>query len=326
MADNKLIDLNGLSEFYAKLKSTKKTMVVCGDSWSNQKTHPDWPGKVANQLNLHLENQAISGTGWVVGTTFKNQLENATSASDEVAYVFGIGGINDCIAGYGYDVITSSISSFIYAAKSKYPNARIVILPMQTPRNTHSAFGKAYKLSAVLGRNTSQRGVSLLNFTGLLMASTLWDDDGLHPSTYGMEVFTSAILSALNGNSTIPWFQAEAFVKNNITTSFTASRNYFYIENGCIRLDSPQINFTTTSETAVGKTVAIASPSNLLGNCIKNTVVLPAQLDDSVSCICRLNSNALTLYPSTETLPAGAHIVHICSGSFAPVNLGDYPF
>lgn len=325
MADNKLIDLNGLTEFYAKLKATKKTMVVCGDSWSNQTTHPDWPGRVAKQLNLKLENKAISGTGWNVGTTFKEQLAEATSASDDVAYVFGIGGINDCIAGYGYDTITTAITSFINSAKSKYPNARIVILPMQTPRNTHSSFAKAYKLSAVLGRNVSQRGVAILNFTGLLMASTLWDDEGLHPSTYGMEVFTSAILSAINGNSTIPWFQAEAFVKNAITKSVPAARNYFYIENGCIRLDSPQIDFTTTSETKVGASIAIASPSSLLANCIKNTVVLPAQLDDSVSCICRLNLNALTLYPSTETLPAGTHTVHVCSGSFAPVNLGDYP-
>ena len=178
-----------------------KYMVVIGDSFSagEQTGTPFWHHYVALQLGLQVQNQAVSGAGFIAGTTFQTQVNtlpsNITSDNVEVVYVFG--GLNDLrMSNFNGSAFQNALTAFAETLNNRLPNVRVVVYGP----NSFPALHENHKTAALyMGHVFSRTGWEYHN----VMFEWNWLNDFFgtndHPSSSGSARIASTFLG--NGST-----------------------------------------------------------------------------------------------------------------------------
>jgi hypothetical protein len=173
-----------------------KYMVVIGDSFSagSQTGTPFWHHYVGLQLGLQVQNQAVSGAGFIVGTTFQTQVNtlpsNLTSDNVEVVYVFG--GLNDLRASnFNGSAFQNALTAFAETLNNRLPNVRVVVYGP----NSFPTLHENHKTAALyMGHIFSRTGWEYHN----VMFEWNWLNDFFgandHPSSSGSARIASTFL------------------------------------------------------------------------------------------------------------------------------------
>lgn len=195
-----------IDEINTRLDSAKY-MVVIGDSFSagSQTGTPFWHEIVGHQTGLQVQNQAVSGAGFIAGTTFQTQVNtlpaNITSSNVEVVYVFG--GLNDLRASnFNQQAFSNALESFATTLKSRLPNVRVRVFGPNSFPSLHAN----HKVAALyMGHIFSREGWEYHNvmFEWNWLNGFFKSND--HPSTEGSARIASSFLG--NGDTAPISFQ-----------------------------------------------------------------------------------------------------------------------
>lgn len=172
----------------------KKRVILIGDSYSEGYT-PDgnvtsWSDIVTSSIkNVDFINLRIGGSGFVNGTTFLQQLQNANIQDHEtIDEIYVVGGYNDIY--YTPGVIESAIKTFSDYVSINFVNAKVYIGFCGNYINDSSNVSKfgivyyAYKNSCLNSTNLNY----IDNLQYVLLNSTYFSSDGFHPNSTGQKV------------------------------------------------------------------------------------------------------------------------------------------
>lgn len=189
---------------YLQIPVTQDTLIAIGDSYFEgfRTTNPATDSmivKAAQKLNLKCNNYAVGGSGFITGTTFLQQLQQANSATTDktkIKYVVIGGGRNDAYNKLREDDVATALTY----AKTNFPYSKIVFIPMMFD-NTWPIRddGQKYGVMCAGGRNANVLTVKDAPAWGLYYSSGMTD---IHPNTEGSEIYAQYIANAIQTNAT----------------------------------------------------------------------------------------------------------------------------
>lgn len=214
---------------FVNTKSGSGIGVFIGDSYSDRTTGytKALPDIIGENLKLSsVRNYAVGGAGYVngIGTNqhFGGQLNRAISdmsdsEKNQTSYVFILGGQND----YAADIsqLLAQYSTIFANAKTAFPNAQIVVLPLWYNRalsaeNT-TRFTLLYYYAFANGCKTDS-----LSWNYLINPTFTFMDDGIHPTQTTLNVLGGMISSlVLGGNPRVPAYNGAFTKQANISAS-----------------------------------------------------------------------------------------------------------
>lgn len=189
---------------YVQTPVTQDTLIAIGDSYFEgyRTTNPTTDSmivKAAQKLGLKCNNFAIGGSGFITGTTFLQQLQQANSATTDktkIKYVVIGGGRNDA-----YNLKESDVATALIYAKTNFPYSKIVFIPMMFDNTWPTRDdGQKYGVMCAGGRNANVLTVKDAPSWGLYYASGMID---IHPNTEGSEIYAQYITTAIENNMSI---------------------------------------------------------------------------------------------------------------------------
>lgn len=189
---------------YVQIPATQDTLIAIGDSYFEgfRTTNPTTDSmivKAAKKLGLKCNNYAIGGSGFITGTTFLQQLQQANSATTDktkIKYVVIGGGRNDA-----YNTLKESdvVAALTYA-KTNFPYSKIVFIPMMYDNTWPTRDdGQKYGIMCAGGRNANVLTVKDAPSWGLYYHTGMTD---IHPNTEGSEIYAQYIATAIQTNAT----------------------------------------------------------------------------------------------------------------------------
>lgn len=177
----------------------KKRVILIGDSYSEGYT-PDgnvtsWSDMVISSLTkIDFINLRLGGSGFVNGTTFLKQLQDATILDhDTIDEIYVIGGYNDIY--HPLNVIESAIKTFSDYVAINYINAKVYVGFCGNYVKDSANFSKlgtvyyAYKNSCLYSTNLNY----VDNLQYALLNATYFSSDGYHPNSTGQKVLAGYI-------------------------------------------------------------------------------------------------------------------------------------
>lgn len=280
-----------------------KYMVVIGDSFSagSQTGQPFWHSIVANQLGLVVQNQAVSGSGFVTGTTFQTQVNTLPNniTSDNVGVVYVLGGLNDLRASnYNESAFSNALSSFVTTLKTRLPNVRVVVYGP----NSFPVLHANHKSAALhMGNIFCGAGWEYHN----IMFEWNWLNgffkSNNHPSTNGSARIANTILS---GGHTAPIVYVPGSQESPIGTAQIVSTD------GATTIPLTSINYSKgsghdwfiTFQIAASYYTQLNSKSQWRLNIPNNPVLYPVALFGNLFLDCRLvqGNTVVPMWASSE--------------------------
>ena len=124
---------------YVQIPAAQDTLIAIGDSYFEgfRTTNPTTDSmivKAAQKLGLKCNNYAVGGGGFITGTTFLHQLQQANSTTTDktkIKYVVIGGGRNDA-----YNKLKENdVATALTYAKTNFPYSKIVFIPMMYDNN-----------------------------------------------------------------------------------------------------------------------------------------------------------------------------------------------
>lgn len=189
---------------YLQIPITQDTLIAIGDSYFEgfRTTNPTTDSmivKAAQKLGLKCNNYAVGGSGFITGTTFLQQLQqanNATTDKTKIKYVVIGGGRNDAYNKLKENDVTTAL---IYA-KTNFPYSKIVFIPMMFDNTWPTRDdGQKYGVMCAGGRNANVLTVKDAPSWGLYYYTGMTD---IHPNTQGSEAYAQYIATAIQTNAT----------------------------------------------------------------------------------------------------------------------------
>lgn len=185
-----------------------------GDSYANSSNsvNPDgtdatkWPTQLRNIIgnDYQVKNYAVTGAGFnVSGKTFTNQINNAYSASsidnDNVAIIIIGGGRNDIAT---TDQMKSYADATFSNARSKFPKARIIAVPMLWHNAGMDMYGR--QKAAGVAEAAAENGVENVDWawTWNIGNDSNFSSGDIHPNANGSAVIASYMAAAIRGTYT----------------------------------------------------------------------------------------------------------------------------
>ena len=209
-------------------------LVIFGDSW----VAPNIPNSVngyigntlATTLGMTQSNFAAAGAGWGrAGNLVSTQV---TSASDQLTadekadtrLVIGLAGLND----YGNNVTASAviqaIRQFSTSCASMFPNAKIMIVPMNWGYNGLDVVARKYIDDVMRGLQVGMEAGSVIipgAWSWLLGFHHLFQNSA-HPNSAGYDVIIRQLLNVLGGAPIISTLYSETLDVQTLGTGFSA--------------------------------------------------------------------------------------------------------
>lgn len=189
---------------YVKIPAAQDTLIAIGDSYFEgfRTTTPTTDSmiiKAAQKLSLKCNNYATGGSGFITGTTFLQQLQQANSATTDktkIKYVVIGGGRNDA-----YNKLKENdVATTLTYAKTNFPYSKIVFIPMMYDNTWPTREdGQKYGVMCAGGRNANVLTVKDAPSWGLYYYSGMTD---IHPNTEGSEIYAQYIATAIQTNAT----------------------------------------------------------------------------------------------------------------------------
>lgn len=190
---------------YVQTPVTQDTLIAIGDSYFEgfRTTNPATDSmivKAAQKLGLKCNNYATGGSGFITGTTFLQQLQQANSATTDktkIKYVVIGGGRNDA-----YNTLKESdVATALTYAKNNFPYSKIVFIPMLYDNTWPTRDdGQKYGVMCAGGRNANVLTVKDAPSWGLYYYTGMTD---IHPNTAGSEIYAQYIATAIQTNATV---------------------------------------------------------------------------------------------------------------------------
>lgn len=187
---------------YVQIPVTQDTLIAIGDSYFEgfRTTNPATDSmivKAAQKLGLKCNNYAVGGGGFITGTTFLQQLQQANSATADktkIKYVVIGGGRNDA-----YNILKENdVATALTYAKTNFPYSKIVFIPMLFDNTWPTRNdGQKYGVMCAGGRNANVLTVKDAPSWGLYYANGMTD---IHPNTEGSAIYAQYIATAIENN------------------------------------------------------------------------------------------------------------------------------
>lgn len=211
--------------------ATPNIIVTMGDSYADGSGANKWPNKLINMLpGWTLRNYAVSGAGWnVSGKLFIDQLNtaiaDATLNKNQVGIVLVAGGRNDIMDA---NTAKTRTVAFVSLARAKFPNARIMVVPMLWHEKAMNGAGRV-KASGVLA-GAAEAGAESINWawTWNMGNTSNFPSGDIHPNETGAQVIASYMASAIRGSysgRTEAWYQNNGD-SNGASLSIVASGGF----------------------------------------------------------------------------------------------------
>lgn len=197
---------------YVDDKFIHKNVFLCGDSYSVEQDETTTDrygiGHYLATMFENLTNGSICATGFCAtysgihpewhGWNFTNIISNATA--EDIDTVIIAGGIND--TGFSYDQIKTGCTNAINAAKTKWPAAKIYVIPSM---NTwYLPTMSVYKVYRAVKDSCQENNVHCASYAwtwGVGKKSMLYmPGDDIHPNNTGAALFAKYIFSIVNQN------------------------------------------------------------------------------------------------------------------------------
>lgn len=189
---------------YVQTPVTQDTLIAIGDSYFEgyRTTNPTTDSmivKAAQKLGLKCNNYAVGGSGFITGTTFLQQLQQANKATTDktkIKYVVIGGGRNDA-----YNTLKENdVATALTYAKNNFPYSKIVFIPMMYDNTWPTRDdGQKYGVMCAGGRNANVLTVKDAPSWGLYYYTGMTD---IHPNTEGSEIYAQYIATAIQTNAT----------------------------------------------------------------------------------------------------------------------------
>lgn len=210
---NRIYDTYTKKDIYTKNESdnryvqkpvTQDTLIAIGDSYFEgfRTTNPTTDSmivKAAQKLNLKCNNYATGGAGFITGTTFLQQLQQANSKTTDktkIKYVVIGGGRNDAFN----KLKENDVATALTYAKTNFPYSKIIFIPMLFDNTWPTKDdGQKYGVMCAGGRNANVCTVKDAPSWGLYYYTGMTD---IHPNTEGSEVYAQYIATAIQTNAT----------------------------------------------------------------------------------------------------------------------------
>lgn len=205
----------------------KKRIVLIGDSYSEGYTPngnvKSWSDMlVSSMTNIDFINLRLGGSGFLNGTTFLQQLQNATiSDHDTIDEIYVVGGYNDIY--YTSGAIESAIKTFSDYVAINYVNAKVYIGFCGNYVKDSSLVSKlgtvyyAYKNSCLYSSNLNY----IDNLQYVLLNNTYFSTDGVHPKLSGQKVLSGYLRQFIINKK----FDVQSIYVQNIFSSLTVNEN-----------------------------------------------------------------------------------------------------
>ena len=172
----------------------KKRIILIGDSYSEGYT-PDgnvrsWSDMLVSSIKgIDFINLRAGGSGFLNGTTFLRQLQNATiSDHNTIDEIYIVGGYNDIY--YTLSALESAIKSFSDYVAINYANAKVYIgfcgnyVKDSSNASRLGTVYYAYKNSCLYSLNLNY----IDNLQYALLNNAYFSSDGIHPKLNGQEI------------------------------------------------------------------------------------------------------------------------------------------
>lgn len=172
----------------------KKRIILIGDSYSEGYTPngnvTSWSDMLVSSLkDIDFINLRQGGSGFLNGTTFLQQLQNATITDhNSIDEIYVVGGYNDIF--YTVGAIEAAIKTFSDYVSMNFVNAKVYVGFCGNYTKDSSNFGKlgsvyfSYKESCLYNTNLSY----IDNLQYALLNSVYFSSDGYHPGLSGQKV------------------------------------------------------------------------------------------------------------------------------------------
>lgn len=289
--------------------------VFCGDSYSDISTGYTHALPYYIDEIMHFssyKNKAIAGAGFVNGygtqENFSGQLDAAISEMTvderlEVSYVFALGGQND----YGHTVadLQTWLSDFITKAKTNFPNAKVVILPLWYNRALSTYNVLRYQIIYTQALY-SECITDCMSWAYLINTTVSFMPDGVHPLETSLPYLAACISTALKGGNAIPpvdGYGVATFLTDNLDISWSIKSSYVdTARNVHIKFVCTIGATGITANTPIIKVNDVYKPSGTIFNQINS-------LDGTQHFMMQLTNTGD--YLCANTLNAGIYIVNL---------------
>ena len=268
------------------------------------------------------KNFAVGGMGYIYGeTTFEDQIDNAVADTsydhENVRYVIIGGGRNDGGA-YPYmdATLTAAVQSAITAAKTGFPNATIIVIPMMWDYSYVSRPIYPLYQTIIYAAQTLDAVVIPNAYTWLTGMKGLILSDNVHPNVEGHKILASHIENALITGYSFAYPASRSLLANSNNVN-TGATNYFTLtqENGLLRFDA---EFTLPADVANNQilfSLTVADTSNVPAYVGSNGRPIMVQKSDGtiksaiVSCTISNDGGYTITAKSFGTLTAGTYYI-----------------
>lgn len=187
-------------------------VLIIGDSWSTpQQDLTKWFNIIGNDLNLTIDNFAVSGAGFyhndVPNTTFAEQiaLASQTVSPSTLKYIIVYGGVNDYRNGVSAENFAVGFNNVVTNARTYFPNAELIILPLNIGYSNNAIYNgfSKYRTNCLHNCLPSHSGFcQTVSFWLMPYGTAIWQElsgELLHPNATGHQIIASYIESILNG-------------------------------------------------------------------------------------------------------------------------------
>ena len=221
-------NINTINTNLATKQDILTELVIFGDSWSDP-TSLDaiWGDIAGNQLNLNVDNYALSGANMTgsTSTSLETQVEtfynDTTVDKDKVKFIVILGGINDYRNAVAWNTLSTKLVEQIELLKTYSPNAKIIYVS-----NCQWYYDKVQG-DYWCGVHEDVRAGSQIvtyNMFGTFGKELFNSNNYFHLTQTGQKIMCSNIIASLTGGE-IQYFEDTVTVDNtNGTLKYSSER------------------------------------------------------------------------------------------------------
>ena len=274
-----------------------KKIVIIGDSFTDKNfaKAPIWCNQIAPFLGASVVNKAVSGCGYLAGSTkFSDQIDQASNEiSDKrnVTHVIAFGSINDLNLIEGSNLY-HAIYAYIGKARSAFPNA---IIMCATPTRYNASLPVFREMLRQTQFACVNNGPAIfIDASTWLTNNAAYMDSTLHPTAQGQTAIASQMMSTLFGGQS---FKNEYYANSNFTSATTEGLTYVQNNIGIMNYKVTHTgNYPTGQKMKIGQIYnsrfngIMASPAyNTEGKIIGSVIVEGNYDPNKDSCIVYVN-------------------------------------
>lgn len=237
----------------SEIENGRKRYIFIGDSYGHASgTNMGWIDRLIPMMRLSSADYFESAVG---GKGFKNNgflelLQGVSGRIDEpetITDIIVLGGANDI--GYSTSQLLSWINDFIDYANSTFENA---VVKIGFIAGTTDASVKGIQFGRIIEAYSKAKAVFLDNLQYVFANTSYISADTVHPNMEGYEVLTKHIYGALNGGTSVNYYEntgvGDSIMESVEGSELTTTAGMIMVNNGLttfVKTNLAEVNFNT---------------------------------------------------------------------------------